>query len=131
MRTVTDPKLIRPLQTRSGQTVEDIILGFDAPGDIQYVIRFYLESDPNRDQLRVPLNQRATFRWVPRIGLEIKVLDEDRLLWEVVSSVRRDPDGTTADVPANELARLCVWTKGIDRHTKRCVINQSEYESDD
>jgi hypothetical protein len=118
VKAVSDPSSISTVDVPSGQIVDDIIIGcFGLPQDANYMIEFYREKSPQITQLQVPLNARATFRWVPAPGREIRLQPGERLLWKIAYADGSEPKSY----------RVVVHTRGMCLHTQRIVINQTEF----
>ena len=117
VKAISDPTKIQTIVAPSGQAVDEIIIGtFGQPTDANFVVEFYRTESPNVTQLQVPLNARATFRWVAAPDREIRLLPNERLLWRIAYA-NGDP-GTY---------RVVIHTRGQCLLTKRVVINQSEF----
>ena len=104
------------------QMVMDIILGFRTPADNNSRIEFYRRSNPSDVLLSIPLNHRATFRWVPPPDLEIHLDKGDRLEWRVADTVigRLQPDDL------DWFNDLDVWVMGKDEDGE-AIVQQSRW----
>lgn len=106
----------------SGQIVDDIIIGtFGMPYDEHYLVAFYKASAPKVTVLLVPLNMRATFRWVAIPGREIRLKSGDRLCWRVTYGTKLEDEKQRPWVPI-------IYMRGQDLQTGKIVVNQCEFE---
>ena len=131
------------LQATKGMTIHDIIVGFWGwPGDLAWRVSFFRQSAVGKNEsmpvLVVPMNQRATFRWVCRDGDEI-VLSRGRWVCrdgdEIVLSRGQklvptfecySPEGNSFQPPKYP-AEPIVSTFGRDLANGKMIINQSFY----
>lgn len=119
LKAVVNPHALKLVDMPSGQVVEDIIIGgVGTPTDEQYFIEFYKEHAPKIAEVGVPLNMRATFRWVPVLHREIRLKPGERLLWR-----------TSPSFPVDHPWRVAVHMRGCCLATGRTVINQCEFSA--
>lgn len=100
------------------QIVGDIIIGaYDQPCDATYMYEFFKTSTPTKVEIRIVLNQRATFRWCASPDQEIYLKAGD------VLNVRYHRIGSSAPVtPA-------ITMRGMEINTKRVIVDQSFYST--